>query len=77
MKHTLRPGAGVELSPAGRALPRNAGADQDATRRGCRCLVALSAIAASIPYASSCDGAPRAPRHDLAIAASSVRAAGR
>jgi hypothetical protein len=41
----------------------------DATRCDCRCLVARSAMAASIPYACSCDGPPSAERHDAAIAA--------
>ena len=66
------PAAGVELPPAGRALPRIRRASHDATRRTVRCLVALSAMTDSIPSASSCDGPPSAERHDAAIVASSI-----
>jgi hypothetical protein len=53
----------------GRALPRDAGSLTNATGRRCGCLVAPFAMAASIPYASSCDGPPSATRHDAAITA--------
>ena len=53
-------------------FPRTCRTSHDATRQARACLVALSAMSASIPYASSCDGPPSAERHDAAIVASSI-----